>query len=301
MFNRENIYVTMKLSPKKYLVFFYIVLFIILIFFIKNRDGQIRLIVRGDDMGFSHYANLGCIKAYQEGILTAVEVMAPCDYFPEAVKLLKENPGLDVGIHLTLTSEWENIKWGPVSNVPSLVDDGGYFFPMIWPDAAYPPNRALGTSKWKLEEIERELRAQIELVLSHLPYCSHATTHMGFFSISPQVYNLTVNLAKEYDIDANLRFLPLEQISLFEDADTLEEMISTAVRVLEHIEPGTYMTYDHPGMIIEGEELGWHYGAEDDGIYRDKVTKALINKQLQEVIKRKNIKLTGYRDLKFWQ
>ena len=291
----------MKISVKKYLVIFYITLFVLIIIFIINRDGQIRLIVRGDDMGFSHYANLGCIKAYQEGILSAVEVMAPCDYFMEAVELLKKNPGLDVGIHLTLTSEWENIKWGPITDVPSLVDENGHFYPMIWPDAAYSANRALGTSNWKLEDIERELRAQIELVLMHLPYCSHATTHMGFFSVSPQVYSLTASLAKEYDIDANLRFLPLKQISLFQDASTLEEMISTAVSVLENLGPGTYMTYDHPGMIIEGEELAWHYGAEDDGIYRDMVTKALISKRLHEVIKRRDIKLIGYRDLKFWQ
>lgn len=251
-------------------------------------------------MGFSHYANLGCIKAYQEGILTAVEVMATCDYFPEAVELLKKNPGLDVGIHLTLTSEWENIKWGPVSNVPSLVDENGYFFPMIWPDAAYPPNRALGTSNWKIEEIERELRSQIELVLSHLPHCSHASTHMGFYSISPKVYRLAVNLAKEYNIDANLRYLPLNQINIFEDAGTAQEMVSNAVRVLDNLSPGTYMFFDHPGMIIEGEELAWHYGAENDGIYRAEVTKALISKQIQEVIRRRNIKLIGYNDLKFW-
>ena len=78
-------------------------------------------------MGFSHYANVGCIKAYQEGILTAVEVMVPCDYFPEAVELLKQNQGLDVGIHLTLNSEWENIKWRSLTNAPSLVDENGFF------------------------------------------------------------------------------------------------------------------------------------------------------------------------------
>ncbi len=291
----------MKISAKKYLLLLYITLFLLILIFITNRDGQIRLIVRGDDMGFSHYANLGCIKAYQEGILTAVEVMAPCDYFLEAVGLLKMNPGLDVGIHLTLTSEWENYKWGPVSNVTSLVDENGYFFPMIWPDAAYPANKALGTSNWELAEIERELRAQIELVLLHLPYCSHATAHMGFYSLSPQVYRLTANLAKEFDIDDNLRYLPLRQISLFEDAGTLEEMISAAVRVLNNLSPGTYEIYEHPGMILEGEELAWHYGAEDDGIYRDMVTKSLISKQLREVIQQRYIKLIGYKDLKFWQ
>lgn len=291
----------MRIPTNKLIAAFYLLLFILVIYFIYNKNSQIRIIVRGDDMGFSHYANVGCIKAYKEGILTAVEVMTPCKYFPEAVEMLKENPGLDVGVHLTLTSEWENIKWGPVSNVPSLVDENGYFFPMIWPDTAYPANRALGTSGWKIEEIEKELRAQIEMALLHFPECSHATTHMGFFSISPQIYRLTANLAREYNVDANLRYLPLTQISLFEDPGTLEEMIVNAVTVLNNLDPGTYMTYDHPGMIIEGQELAWHYGAEDDGIYRDKVTKALISKQLREVIESKNIKLIGYKDLKFWQ
>jgi predicted glycoside hydrolase/deacetylase ChbG (UPF0249 family) len=290
----------MGIPAKKVLVIFYITLFILIIIFVLNRDGQIRLIVRGDDMGFSHYANVGCIKAYQEGILTAVEVMVPCDYFLQAVEMLKENPGLDVGIHLTLNSEWENIKWGPITNAPSLVDENGYFFPMTWPDAAYPAHKALGTSNWKLEEIERELRAQIELALFHLPNCSHATPHMGFHAISPQVSRLVFNLIKEYNVDANLRLLPLRGVSLFEDAFTLEEMVSNAVKVLENLGPGIWEFYEHPGLIIEGVEAAWHIGAEDDAIYRDAVTKALIDKQLQQVIKRRNIKLIGYKDLKFW-
>jgi hypothetical protein len=83
----------MRVPVKKILILAYLILLILIIYFIWNRDGQIRLIVRGDDMGFSHYANVGCIKAYREGILTAVEVMVPCSYFPEAVEMLKENPG----------------------------------------------------------------------------------------------------------------------------------------------------------------------------------------------------------------
>lgn len=290
----------MKISAKKVLVIFYIILFISIIFFFKYRDGEIRLIVRGDDMGFSHYANVGCIKAYQDGILTAVEVMAPCDNFLEAVEMLHENPGLDVGIHLTLNSEWENIKWGPLTNAPSLIDENGYFFPMTWPDEAFAPHMALGTSNWKLDEIEKELRAQIELVLTHLPECSHATPHMGFNMISPKVHQLLINLVREYNIDANIRYLPMNQISLFEGANTLEGMISNAVEVLNNLKPGTWDFYDHPGMLIEGEEMAWHIGAEDDAIYRDRVTKALISKQLKEVIEKRNIKLIGYKDLKFW-
>jgi predicted glycoside hydrolase/deacetylase ChbG (UPF0249 family) len=289
-----------KIPARKFLTLVYLILFIIIIYFLWNRDGQIRLIVRGDDMGFSHYANVGCIKAYQQGILTAVEVMVPCEYFPEAVEMLKKNPGLDVGIHLTLNSEWENIKWGPLTNAPSLVDEDGYFLPMTWPDQAYPPNKAIGTTNWQLDEIEKELRAQIELILHHFPDCSHATPHMGFHTISPEIYNVTFKLMKEYNVDANIRTIPLKMIWLFGDSFDSKEMAANAVKVLENLGPGTYETYDHPGMIIEDEELGWHIGAENDGIYRDAVTKALTDKRLQEVINRRNIKLIGYKDLQFW-
>lgn len=285
----------------KLAIVFLIALILTTVYFFKYRDGQIRLIIRGDDMGFSHGANMGCIKAYQEGILTAVEVMVPCDHFLEAVEMINKNPGLDIGIHLTLNSEWQNIRWGPITNAPSLIDPYGYFYPMIWPDENDPPYLALGTASWKLEEIEHELRAQIEMAKSYLPECSHATAHMAYYTISPKVYNLTIKLMKEYNVDANIRMLPLKRLSLFEDTETLGDMISTAVKVLENIGPGTWEVYEHPGMVIEGEEPHWYIGAENDAAYRDLVTKALTNEELKEVIKRRNIKLIGYKDLKFWQ
>lgn len=105
---------------------------------------------------------------------------------------------------------------------------------------------------------------------------------------------------KEYNIDANIRTLPLKMIWLFGDSFDWQEMATHAVSVLEDLVPGTYETYDHPGMIIEGEEQAWHIGAENDGLYRDAVTKALTDKRLQEVIKKREIKLIGYKDLAFW-
>jgi predicted glycoside hydrolase/deacetylase ChbG (UPF0249 family) len=289
-----------KIPARKILALIYLILFMLIIYFIWNRDGEIRLIVRGDDMGFSHSSNMGCIEAYQNGILTAVEVMVPGEYFSEAVTLLKENPDLDVGIHLTLNNEWENIKWGPLTKAPSLVDESGHFFAMTWPDDAYSPQQALGTANWQLDEIENELRAQIEKILHYLPDCSHATPHMGFHTISPEIYNVTFNLMKEYNLDANIRILPLKQLWLFGDSFEWQEMASHAVSVLEDLGSGTYETYDHPGMIIEGEEMAWHIGAENDGLYRAAVTKALTDKRLRDVIDRRGIQLIGYRDLQFW-
>src|SRR4051812_9453309 len=98
----------------------------------------IRLIVRGDDMGFSHSGNEALIKCHREGIETSIEVLAPSPWFPEAVRLLAENRGVDVGVHLTLTSEWDNVKWRPLTTCPSLVDADGYFFPMLQRNKNYP-------------------------------------------------------------------------------------------------------------------------------------------------------------------
>jgi len=291
----------MKKPAKKFLLLIFLILPILTVYLIHRKTGEIRLIVRGDDMGFSHASNLGCTKAFEEGILTAVEVMVPGDHFFEAVEMLNKHPDLDVGIHLSLNSEWQNIRWRPITDAPSLLDPYGYFYPMIWPDEHDPPYLALGTANWKLEEIEQELRAQIELALKYLPQCSHATPHMGFHSISPLVSRLTHKLIKEYNVDANIRMLPMKMVYLFNDANTLEEMIASAVNVLENLKPGTWEVYEHPGMLIDNEEPHWHIGAENDALYRDLVTKALTSKELKEVIERRNIKLIGYRDLKFWQ
>ena len=89
------------------------------------------LVIRIDDMGALHSVNTASIDTYKNGIATSVEVLAVGPWFPEAVKMLKENPGLDVGIHLAITSEWENVKWRPLTHCPSLVDENGYFFPMM--------------------------------------------------------------------------------------------------------------------------------------------------------------------------
>jgi hypothetical protein len=85
----------------------------------KQRDGEIRLLVRADDMGASQAIDEACIKTSTEGISRSVEVIVPGPWFLDAVRLLKENPTVDVGVHLALTSEWERVKWRPITHAPS--------------------------------------------------------------------------------------------------------------------------------------------------------------------------------------
>src|SRR5882757_6539934 len=175
-------------------------IFLFVSFYISSFGQQApRLLIRGDDMGYTHSGNEALIKCYRDGIEKSIEVLVPSPWFPEAVKLLKQNPGIDPGIHLDLTSEWENIKWRPLSDCASLKDVNGYFFPMVYPNKNYP-GKAIVENKWKIEDVEKEFRAQIELALKYLPHISHLSAHMGCTNISPEVRALTSRLAREYKI-----------------------------------------------------------------------------------------------------
>lgn len=164
-----------------------------------SQSSKIRLIVRGDDMGYTHSGNLALIQSYKKGIEKSIEVIVPSPWFPEAVKLLQQNPGVDVGVHLCLSSEWENIKWRPLTNCPTLQNDNGYFYTMIYPNKNYP-GQSLSEQHWDIKEMENELRAQIKLAVKNIPRISHVSAHMGCTSLSPEVKRMANNLAREFHI-----------------------------------------------------------------------------------------------------
>jgi hypothetical protein len=118
--------------------------------------------------------------------------MVPCPWFQEAADRAREHPGLDLGVHLTLNAEWPHYRWGPVAGrraVPSLVDDQGFL-----------PRTSLEVVKRaKPEEVEVELRAQIELALAAGIDVTHLDTHMGtaFYPPFLPVYS---KLAVEYQL-----------------------------------------------------------------------------------------------------
>src|SRR6266487_1476571 len=224
---------------KSFFIFLFIVLFITAA--VNAQTKPVRLIVRGDDMGFSHSGNEALIKCYKEGIVRSIEVITLSPWFPEAVKMLEENPGIDVGIHLVLTSEWDNIKWRPLTDCPSLKDADGYFYPMIWPNKNYP-NRALLQHNWKLEEIEKEWRAQIELALKKIPRLSHISGHMGCTNMNDSVNALARKLAKEYKIDIDPGELNVKYAGYDEPRTTSNEKIQSFISMINKLAPdSTYI------------------------------------------------------------
>jgi predicted glycoside hydrolase/deacetylase ChbG (UPF0249 family) len=261
------------------------------------QQNVIRLVVRGDDMGYTHSGNEAIIKCYKEGIESSIEVLVASPWFPEAVKLLKQNPGIDVGIHLDLTSEWENVKWRPLSDCPSLKDAGGYFYPMVFQNPNYP-GRSISENKWKIEDVEKEFRAQIELALKYLPNASHFSAHMGCTNLSPEVKALTKRLAKEYKIPVDPDLEYVGAVGYDGPHKTPEEKIQSFINMLNKLQPGkTYIFVDHPGINNDELKAVYHIGYEDVCTDRQGVTDLYTNEKVKALIQQKGIKLIGYRDI----
>ena len=266
-------------------------------------DAQ-ELVVRIDDMGALHSVNKASIDTYRNGIATTVEVIAVGSWFPEAVKMLKENPGLDAGVHLAITSEWENVKWRPLTHCPSLVDENGYFFPMLAPNPAYPGQSVFeNMEKFDIKEIEQEFRAQIELALKNIPNVTHLSGHMMSTGFSKEVNEMVKRLSAEYGLPSIDRMdsgkeYGYEYIGYDGPKATAQEKIASFIKALEKTEPGkTYVFIDHPAYNDSEMETVMHVGYEDVAVDRQGVTDLLKSPEVAEAIKAKGIKLIAFKTL----
>lgn len=250
----------------------------------RQAGDQIKLIVRADDIGSAHAANVACIRSYRDGIARSVEVMVPCPWFNEAAAMLRETPGYDVGVHLTLTSEWANYKWGPITQAPSLVDSSGYFF---------PTNRDFLAAKWNIHEVEKELRAQIELARKHIPQVTHLSSHMGTPTSTPELQALVRRLAAEYKLTFET---PGAQWFRWptDNNTTAEQREAALVRALEELKPGIWILVEHPGLDTDEMRAIGHEGYWNVAAHRDGVTRSFTSEKVKEVIKARNIQLVSY-------
>jgi predicted glycoside hydrolase/deacetylase ChbG (UPF0249 family) len=256
-----------------------------------------RLIVRADDMGFAHSGNEAILKSYREGIATSVEVIVPSPWFPEAARMLNTHTNVDVGVHLALTSEWDNVKWRPVSHCPSLCDADGYFWPMVFPNKNYP-GRSLSENKWRIEDVEKELRAQIELARKHVPRISHVSAHMGCVMVSPEARALLQRLGKEYGLMVETGTNVVKGVSYQGARGTSAEKIESFIRMVERLEPGRiYLFVDHPGFDTPELRAIHHIGYENVAEDRQGVTDTMTSARVKAVIAAKGVRLIGYRDL----
>lgn len=154
-------------------------------------DDKIRLVIRADDFGFSHASNMALEKILSEGTLTAASVIVNTGWLDETVEILKKHPEVSVGVHVCLNSEWMPYKWGPVlpaKEVPSLVDEWGHFFGTRKDMLAHQPN---------LDEVENEIRAQVDLAIRKGLTISYMDHHMSAAVTTPEMRERFVKVAKE--------------------------------------------------------------------------------------------------------
>jgi len=276
------------------------ILFLTLItFFTYAQENQgPKLIVRGDDMGSSRSANIASIETYVNGIETSIELMVVTPWFPEAVQMLRKYTGIDVGLHLVITSEWDGIKWRPLTNAPSLTDSNGYFLPMMGPNKNYP-GLAITENQWKLEEIEQEFQAQIEFALKHVPQISHLSGHMGSTGFHPDVAEMVERLSQEYDLPvmsrSTMQALGISGVTYDGAKGTSAEKETAFIRMLEKLEPGkSYMFVDHPAYDnMEMQGVG-HFGYEDVAVDRQGVTDTWTSEKVKEAVTKNGIELVDF-------
>ncbi len=159
------------------------------------KDSKV-IILHCDDAGMCEEANIAVKHYFETGDIRSAAVMIPCDFSMDMVGWALTQDAPDLGVHLTLTSEWKTWRWGTVADpakVPGLIDQEG----KMWRSVPEVVKHATA------EEVETEVRAQIDRVIAAGYRPSHIDTHMGTLYGSPEFVEVFLKIAEEYQIPAN--------------------------------------------------------------------------------------------------
>jgi chitin disaccharide deacetylase len=274
------------------------------------RDSKL-LIIHADDMGLSNSVNTATIKAFDNKGITSGSIMAPCPWALEIENYVKDHPGLDVGIHLTLTAEWALYKWGGVSSsdiITSLLDTNGYFYASV---------EELGKVA-KGTEAEKELRAQIDRVIASGVNPSHIDTHMGSVLANPELikvyltlsemYHLPILFPREYlswlppDIAKSLesKIFLLDNLFMLEPNMIGDKWIDAYKKGIESLKPGLNQIIVH--VAIDNDEMKSITSGHDDygSTWRQKDLDMVDSPEFKNLLKANHIILITWgqvRDL----
>lgn len=272
------------------------------------------LLVHADDMGLCHSVNVATLEAVKGGMVTSASLMAPCDWFVEAVELAKTYPEGDWGLHLTLTCEWKTLRWRPLaeaSAVPGLLDRHGFMHRSVLDVAAHATPA----------EVETEIRAQVEHALRLGFRPSHLDSHMGTLFATSEFFEVYRKVALDYGIPYMAPRVPPAGSSPVETA--LYRRFATYTPQL--VEAGEivhdYLQTDTGGQGLEERIAYWadqvrglrpgvtqfiiHCGQEVDelkaitGSYRSRTWDATAwqSPQLRHVLEEEGVVLTTWREL----
>jgi len=266
------------------------------------------LIINADDYGMCHATNAAVEDLFKNGYITSTTLMTPCPWAEDGLRRAKNNPCMNVGLHLTLNSEWDYYRWGPVARtpVPSLLDEGGYFYKKVAPLL----QRAIVT------DVTSEFDAQLKWMTSRGVHPTHIDNHMGsacglegqsflreIFAmcvqnklpfrlprnakgvsvISPE---LEVQLAEMITIADNLKIGILDYLWYFDrplnQSDSYETVKVDYLNIIRNIGYGINELYVHPAF--ESNELkaiypGWQLRVWEHSLMRDDDLYKVINEE----------------------
>jgi predicted glycoside hydrolase/deacetylase ChbG (UPF0249 family) len=208
------------------------------------------LIVNCDDLGSTRSANVAIYEALRDGLATSSTLMVPCPWARDAAAMYR---GEDVGVHLTLNSEWDTYRWGPITHSPSLLDgDGG--FPRtvedVWDHA-------------DLDEVRKECRAQIERAIYWGFDVSHLDAHMGTMQLRADFFDVYLEMAVDFGLPLRMaggsaeRLIgfPYRQLTRAEGVLFTDHFLYTSVgsrraieKLLFDLQPGITEVYLHPAL-----------------------------------------------------
>jgi chitin disaccharide deacetylase len=264
------------------------------------------LILNADDFGMCHDQNEGVMRGLKEGLFTSSTILVTCPWFEEAAEFGRNNPDADLGVHLTLTAEWDSYKWGPVLGaraVPSLVDERGY----LWQTVAQVYEHA------RLDEAEAELRAQIEKAFAAGIDATHLDSHMGTLQLRQDYHEIYARLANDYRLPIRLasrRRIGVEGMgAILDQLDAfgvvtpdhlvffgpakLDETESYWTNLLRTLKPGLTEILCHPA--IAREELKT---CARDAMQREADFRYFISDKARKLVADEGIKMAGFRELR---
>lgn len=250
------------------------------------------LLIRCDDVGMSHTVNTAVRELIATGVPFSTSVMIACPWYLEAVEILNANPQIGVGIHLTLNSEWEHYKWGPVlgaARVPSLVDSGGHFF---------ASEAEFATADADLGEVEMELRAQIERALAAGLRVDYLDYHMLTAVSTLELRAIVEGLAEEYGLGLS-RYFGEASVSIW-DADP-EDKLSSLLDHIRNVQPGLNLLVIHLGMETPEMSAMVDMNNESDpyrvAVHRQAELDAITSPAFRAAIEEAGIELLTYKNI----
>ncbi len=265
------------------------------------------LIIHADDLAVAHSVDAASFDALNKNAVTSASIMVPCAWLTEVASYAKDHPDADLGLHLTLTSEWKTYRWGPIESkdkVPSLLDSAGY----LWPESP------AAASHIKPEEAEHEIRTQIEHAIAVGIHPTHLDTHMGTLFNTPELFAIFAKVAHDYHLPFLAPRLPGELsklLSLLSDRDVVVDSFIIAnpsvhvgewkdfyVNAVRDLKPGltemvVHLGYDDAelqAVTVDHPD----YGAA----WRQRDYDVMTSPEFKKVLQENNVILVKWKDLK---